>query len=218
MPVISQRGKSSPVKLVGRISDWNDEKGFGFVVPHDGGVRAFVHIRSFQAGSRRPVNGDLISYEASRDGQGRTNARNVVLAGQRVQQRKPRQSRRPLPRLAVASVFATVVIAGAVTGLVPAVLVFAYVAASLVSYMLYWLDKAAAGSGRQRTPEATLHLVDLLGGWPGALVAQHQVRHKTVKASFQLVFWLMVLTNVAANVWLLHSGHARVLSRALLGG
>ncbi len=203
------------MKLVGRISEWNDEKGFGFVVPHGGGTRAFVHVRSFQAGSRRPVNGDLISYETSRDGQGRTNARNVLFAGQRVQQRKPHQ---PLPRLAVASVFATVVIAGAVTGLVPAVLVFAYLAASLVSYVLYWLDKAAAGKGRQRTPEATLHLVDLLGGWPGALVAQHQFRHKTVKASFQRAFWFRVLANLSVNAWLLYSGHARVLSSALLGG
>lgn len=59
------------VKLVDRICDWNDEKGLGFVVPNDGGTRAFVHIRSFQAGSRRPVSGDLISYETTRERRGR---------------------------------------------------------------------------------------------------------------------------------------------------
>lgn len=203
------------MKLVGRISDWNDEKGFGFVVPHDGGTRAFVHIRSFQAGSRRPVSGDLVSYETSRDRQGRTNARNILFAGQRVVQRK---SHRPLPRLTVAFVFALVVIAGVLTGQVPVLLLLVYLAASLVSYVLYWLDKAAAGKGRQRTPEATLHLVDLLGGWPGALAAQHQFRHKTIKASFQSVFWVTVLANIGANGWLLHSGYARVLSGVVLGG
>lgn len=202
------------MKLVGRISDWNDEKGFGFVVPHDGGTRAFVHIRSFQAGSRRPVSGDLISYEATRDRQGRTNARNVLFAGQRIVQRKPH---RPLPRLTVAFVFALVVIAGVLTGQVPVLLLLVHLAASLVSYVLYWLDKAAAGKGRQRTPEATLHLIDLLGGWPGALVAQHQFRHKTIKASFQSVFWGTVLVNIGANAWLLQGGHAHLWSLFLFG-
>ena len=74
------------MRLAGRITDWNDDKGFGFVVPHDGGNRTFVHIKSFQAGSRRPFEGDLISYEASRDAKGRSNAVNVRFAGQRIEQ------------------------------------------------------------------------------------------------------------------------------------
>lgn len=203
------------MRFVGRITDWNDEKGFGFVVPNGGGTRAFVHVRSLKPGSRRPVNGDLISYEPNQDRQGRTNAANVMFAGQRSVQSQPR---RPMRRLTVASVFAMVVLAGVLAGQVPVLLLVAYLAASLVSYVLYWLDKAAAGKGRQRTPEATLHLVDLLGGWPGGLVAQHQFRHKTVKASFQAAFWVTVLANVGVNAWLLHGGHASMLSDALLGG
>jgi len=54
------------------------------------------------------------------------------------------------------------------------VVAIACVGLSLLSYLMYWLDKEAAQSGAQRTPESTLHLVDLLGGWPGALVAQQQ--------------------------------------------
>ena len=52
------------MRQAGRISDWNDDKGYGFVLPHDGGARTFVHIKAFQPGSRRPVEGDLISYAA----------------------------------------------------------------------------------------------------------------------------------------------------------
>ena len=59
-------------------------------------------------------------------------------------------------------------------GILPIVVAIACVGLSLLSYLMYWLDKEAAQSGAQRTPESTLHLVDLLGGWPGALVAQQQ--------------------------------------------
>src|SRR3546814_7859726 len=58
------------MRLAGRISDWNDDKGYGFVTPNGGGDRAFVHIKAFQSGSRRPVDGDLISYAVTRDGRG----------------------------------------------------------------------------------------------------------------------------------------------------
>lgn len=67
-----------------------------------------------------------------------------------------------------------------------------YLSASLLSFVQYWLDKRNAQSGAQRTPENTLHLVELLGGWPGALIAQQVFRHKTRKASYQTVFWLIV--------------------------
>lgn len=201
------------MRLVGRVSDWNDDKGFGFVVPHGGSVRAFVHVKAFQFGSRRPVEGDLISYEASKDARGRTNAINVRFAGQRIEKREPRK---PIPRLLLGVIFLLAVLAGALLGIVPALVPIGYLGLSAVSYLVYWWDKEAAETGRQRTPENTLHAVDLLGGWPGALIAQQQFRHKTVKTSFQLAFWFTVLVNTALMVWLVHNGLARMLTDALL--
>ena len=203
------------MRRVGRISDWNEDKGYGFVTPHDGGDRAFVHVKAFQSGSRRPVDGDLISYAASRDARGRTNATDVRHAGQKIEQRKPH---RPFPRLASGIGFLLAVSLATFFGIVPAIITVGYVGLSCLSYVMYCLDKAAAGKSMQRTPESTLHFVDLLGGWPGALVAQQQFRHKTVKASFQQVFWLTVLINAAVNVWLVYSGIARSLTATLLGG
>ena len=203
------------MRLVGRVSDWNDDKGYGFVAPHDGGTRAFVHVRAFQFGSRRPVAGDLISYETSRDARGRTNAVNVRFAGQRIEKREPR---RPIPRVALGVLALLAASAAALLGLVPAAIPVGYVVLSVVSYTMYWLDKAAAERGVRRTPESTLHFVDLLGGWPGALVAQQQSRHKTVKASFQSVFWFTVVANIAAVAWLVRSGLARTATETLLGG
>lgn len=74
---------------------------------------------------------------------------------------------------------------------------------SLITAAVYTLDKSAARRGRRRVPERTLHLLALLGGWPGALLAQQGLRHKTAKTTFRMVFWLTVLGNVAALLALL---------------
>jgi uncharacterized membrane protein YsdA (DUF1294 family) len=67
---------------------------------------------------------------------------------------------------------------------------------SLVAFALYAADKSAAQNGRRRTPESQLHLVALLGGWPGAAVAQSLLRHKTQKREFQSVFKATAILNV----------------------
>ncbi|MEG0182543.1 MAG: DUF1294 domain-containing protein [Stenotrophomonas sp.] len=78
-----------------------------------------------------------------------------------------------------------------------------YLAASAVAFLFYRHDKKAAQDGRQRTAEKTLQLLALIGGWPGALVAQSVLRHKNRKASFQAMFWGVVVVNVGALAWLL---------------
>ena len=60
-----------------------------------------------------------------------------------------------------------------------------YVVASVLAFVLYGVDKRAAVAGSRRIPEATLHLVAVLGGWPGAVVAQTVFRHKTQKSELQ---------------------------------
>ncbi len=74
---------------------------------------------------------------------------------------------------------------------------------SLLAFVLYRHDKRQAGNGGQRTPENVLHTLELLGGWPGALLAQQLFRHKTRKVSFQIAFWLIVLVHQALWIdWL----------------
>ena len=72
-----------------------------------------------------------------------------------------------------------------------------YAVMSLVTFVAYALDKRAARKGAWRTPESTLHLLELLCGWPGAWLAQRVLRHKSVKTSFRIVFFVMVALNVA---------------------
>ena len=42
-----------------------------------------------------------------------------------------------------------------------------------------------------RIPEATLQVLALCGGWPGAFIAQQRLRHKCSKPRFLVVFWMI---------------------------
>lgn len=72
------------------------------------------------------------------------------------------------------------------------------------TFFAYWKDKVAAEAQAIRIREDVLHALALLGGWPAAGLAQQVLRHKTIKRSFQAMFWLTVLVNVVAlAVWVL---------------
>ncbi|MFB9242483.1 DUF1294 domain-containing protein [Massilia antarctica] len=77
-----------------------------------------------------------------------------------------------------------------------------YVVASCACFALYAMDKAAARAGSYRTPERSLLLLGLACGWPGAVLAQQWLRHKSSKRPFQVAFWSTVLCNVAVFVYL----------------
>lgn len=63
--------------------------------------------------------------------------------------------------------------------------------------------QAGARNDRSRVPEITLHVLGLLCGWPGALIAQRALRHKSRKRSFQVVFLGTVILNCGALIWVL---------------
>ena len=90
------------------------------------------------------------------------------------------------------------------------VLIF-YVVVSLLAFTMYAVDKSAAINGRWRISENKLHIVSLLGGWPGAMVAQQKLRHKSVKRNFLVVFWITVVLNGAAFYWIHTSDGAKLL-------
>ncbi|HEY6123690.1 MAG TPA: cold shock and DUF1294 domain-containing protein [Steroidobacteraceae bacterium] len=181
----------------GRLTDWNDEKGFGFVTPDNGGLRAFVHIRAFSYRTRRPRNGDVITYQLTWDPKGRPRAENVLFRGMTKPPSQPEPTHVVTASLLVA-VFIAAVTALAIAGRIPWFLPLVYLAVSLLTFCVYAFDKSAAMNRRWRTSEETLQGLSLFGGWPGALIAQRLFFHKSKKADFQAGFWIIVVIHCAA--------------------
>jgi uncharacterized membrane protein YsdA (DUF1294 family)/cold shock CspA family protein len=182
----------------GRLTDWNDKKGFGFVTPDNGGLRAFVHIRSFSYRHRRPRNGDVITYQLAWSKEGRPRAENVLF------REKPATVTHRSTGVVAASLLATTFVAAVIVLVlndrIPWLAIPIYIAMSLLTFCFYAFDKSAAMNRRWRTSEQTLQMFSLIGGWPGALVAQRLFHHKSKKASFQATFWFIVVAHWAALV------------------
>lgn len=92
----------------------------------------------------------------------------------------------------------------------PWFLLLTYSIASVLSLALYAVDKSAAQGQRRRISENSLHALSLAGGWPGALLAQRMLHHKTRKTSFQAVFWLTVVLNLVALFWYAAADHSLI--------
>src|SRR3546814_7573520 len=103
------------------------------------------------------LDGDLVSYAVMRDGRGRSNAAEVRFAGQRIAQRKPTRAPTRIPRRLLGSAALVTVVVGTAIGILPIVVAIASAGLSLLSYLMYWLDKEAAQGGARRIPESTLN-------------------------------------------------------------
>jgi len=202
------------MRYQGKITHWKNDRGFGFITPNGGGKQVFLHITSFTRRPKAAVENQIVTYDLNVDSSGRHQAANAELFVQR-----KRTAKVPAPgylRIAVASSFLLFVAALAIVGRLPMAIAAVYPVMSLGAYWAYANDKSAATSGGWRTPEDSLHLIALVGGWPGALIAQRLIRHKSAKKSFQQMFWTTVALNCGALGWLVSSAGVRVL-RSLIG-
>ena len=66
-----------------------------------------------------------------------------------------------------------------------------------ITYLIYRKDKTRAECGAWRIPEATIHFLELIGGWPAGFIAQRNFRHKASKVSYQILFWAIILLHEA---------------------
>ena len=191
------------MRYQGRITDWRDDKGFGFVTPNGGGSKVFVHIKSFSNRQRRPIDSELVTYELTSDARGRPRGVNIAFVGDRPPSSLTTAPGPGVGALIFAAVFLAFVAGAVATGRLPFVVLIGYLVASCFAYLAYVFDKAASLKGEWRTSESTLHLFSLVGGWPGAVLAQRTLRHKTRKQSFQVTYWATVGLNCAALGWML---------------
>jgi uncharacterized membrane protein YsdA (DUF1294 family) len=74
-------------------------------------------------------------------------------------------------------------------------------AINVTTFAYYGFDKKQAKGAGRRIPENVLHLLALSGGSLGAWLAMRVFRHKTIKGSFRLVFWLIVALQLVLVGW-----------------
>lgn len=66
------------MRIEGTLTKWNDDRGFGFITPTNGGPEVFVHISVFPKDGRRPTIGERLTFEIETDGVGKKRARNLL--------------------------------------------------------------------------------------------------------------------------------------------
>lgn len=210
------------MKRQGTLVRWEKDRGFGFIRCPEISADVFVHLRDFTDRGATPQVGMKLSFEEIHVGGKGPRAMSVQAAGavrQERQQPQPqrtsapprRQSGRPsggargtarssswLPMALLLTAYAALLGYGAWTARLPPVALGALLLLSLLTFFIYGFDKNAAETGRRRTPENTLHLLSLIGGWPGAWIAQQLFRHKVSKTSFMAGYWATVLAHMAA--------------------
>ncbi|WP_088893539.1 DUF1294 domain-containing protein [Leptolyngbya ohadii] len=189
----------------GKLIKWKDDRGFGFIQPADGSEEVFLHISELKDSTRRPQIGDTIYYRVvTQDGKAR--ACNGFIQGAR---RKPdlRSADRQSSTGAASSTALgrSSVLEGILLSVIPLIGAVRFAAItgnglplilypimSLITYVLYSVDKSRAQKGEWRIQESTLHLGELAGGWLGGFIAQRMLRHKNRKKSYQTTFWGIV--------------------------
>lgn len=198
----------------GILTEWYDDKGYGFITPDHGGEKVFLHVKSLQNFARRPVQGERFYYHLLPDKQGRPRA---AEAFQTILDEKRRipflhsivNAVTYLWPLAVIPYLYLVISNDRSVG----VLCLLYVVNSMLTFLFYREDKYRANYKFWRIKERTLHLWELLGGWPGALLAQFICRHKKRKIRFLLVCWLCIVVNISVLYMILHGiGNGQLLS------
>ncbi|EHP39893.1 peptidyl-tRNA hydrolase Pth [Cupriavidus basilensis OR16] len=179
------------MKKAGRVKSWHADKGYGFIDIHADLKDIFFHITALQSRAVKPKPGDRVTFELGKGKDGRMQATSVS---------QGQASRVHLLPATMAAAALMAIWGGALSGYLPRHAGLVSLVMSAVAFLAYAFDKNSAKRDARRTPEARLHFLALCGGWPGALAAQHLLRHKNRKQAFQLVFWGTVALNLGALV------------------
>jgi len=198
------------LRLKGKLIKWHEDKAFGFIAPNGGGNNVFIHKKVLSNRKRTPKVNDVITFSIVKDKQGRYCADEATFSGDKLKKKQDKKLNRF--SIVLSFLFLSLLITAYLLGYLPQKLVLIYFGASVITYLTYAFDKSKAQRGKWRTQESTLHLFALVGGWPGAAVAQQLLRHKSQKKAFRVGFWFTVVVNLAALLWLCSPSGRNMLS------
>jgi len=86
----------------------------------------------------------------------------------------------------------------------------AYLVISLLQFLLFGIDKLCAIQQWRRIPEKWLHVISLLGGFPGAWLGILTWNHKHRKWAFHLMQWTALFIHLA--LWFIIRGRLKVFA------
>ncbi|MGE3193048.1 MAG: DUF1294 domain-containing protein [Microbacteriaceae bacterium] len=182
------------VRETGVVKAWNSERGFGFI-QRPGADDLFLHVKAFPREAEEPAVGDEITFEVESQPDGKLRAARAQYAD--IPYTRPVRPTPPLlGALVIVAFVAIYVLVDLAWGPVPLWVLAVYLGVSTITFTAYAFDKSAARLRQRRVAETSLILLGMFCGWPGAILAQQLLRHKTAKPAFRAVFWMSVLLNV----------------------
>ena len=189
------------MRLKGKIVTWNERKAFGFIrllQTKNTNKDIFVHTSDIKNLRRSPQVGDLVTFSLTEDERGRKRAADAVIPAA---QHKAKNNTVKEYNILLAILFSLFLISCYLAKKVEAELVLGYLVFSMITFIVYYFDKKSSlKRSTARTSEQTL----LFGGWPGSIIAQQFLRHKSSKKAFRRLFWLTVILNILALTLYLH--------------
>ncbi|MCZ4293264.1 DUF1294 domain-containing protein [Vibrio sinaloensis] len=189
--------------IQGTIAQWDQSKGYGYISVENQDTQILFHINDLENNSQLPCVSEPVVFRLGSDSNGTMRAVDVT---------------RPLVfnfSLAIAVWFCSALVGSVVLLDFPIISCVLYFAASTATYTLYALDRHAMMNGGWRVPEVAFHVMNVFGGWVGALLAQSFMHHKYHDVGFKFLFWSTLVLNIALFAWSLTSEGAFLLEQAI---
>ncbi|MBH5329044.1 DUF1294 domain-containing protein [Eikenella sp. S3360] len=187
---------------VGKVVRWRDEEQAGYIKVKSIKARVFFPQSAFVFRDKRPAKHQQVSFVLGRR-RGEWVATRVIPQGYELgwADRESTPSGTVLgggfSETLLGSAFILLYLAA--VSFISLPLASAYLLASCLLLILYRTDKRSAQNGRARVPDAVLHLLAVLGGWPGGLMAQMRYQHHTANIHFVRTFWFSVALNAIGS-------------------
>lgn len=180
--------------MEGFVVKFDEKRGFGFIRSKELPQDVFVHVRNIP---------DQESLSVGQQVQFKTQQSEKGLVAVDIVPGKKRTS--PYYLYGISAFIVTIATTIFLFSWAHLHIIIAYLLSiNLSTFLFYGYDKMIAGSSILRVPEWILHSLSIAGGSPTGLIAQKVFRHKTIKGSFQFVYWTIVVIQVVIIVLVIY--------------